>query len=52
MWPSGIRFGSHWSSNKITWANIVNAVLNIGTKNTISGAVYTLAQPCLKFDPS
>ena len=32
LWPSVIRFGPHWHSNKI---NIVKAVLDVGTKNTI-----------------
>ena len=26
------RFGSQWCKSKITWANIVNAVLDFGTK--------------------
>ena len=28
-----IRFGPHWRNSKITWANIVNAVLDFGTKS-------------------
>ena len=33
LWPSVmIRFGPHWHNSKITWANIVNAVLDFGTK--------------------
>ena len=33
LWPSiMIRFGPHWRNSKITWANIVNAVLDFGTK--------------------
>ena len=32
FWPSGvIRLGPHWHNNKITWANIVHAVLDVGT---------------------
>ena len=32
LWPnSAIRLGSHWRNSKITWANIVYAVLNVGT---------------------
>ena len=30
-----VRFGPHWCNCKITWANIVNAVLNFGTKGVI-----------------
>ena len=33
LWPSVmIRFGPHWHNSKITLANIVNAVLDFGTK--------------------
>ena len=33
LWPSVmIRFRLHWRNSKITWANIVNAVLDFGTK--------------------
>ena len=33
LWPSVmIRFGPHWHNSKITWANIVNVVLDFGTK--------------------
>ena len=33
LWPSVmIRFGPHWRNSKIAWANIVNAVLDFGTK--------------------
>ena len=33
LWPSVIiTSGPHWHSIKITWANIVNAVLDVGTK--------------------
>ena len=29
LWPSVmIRFGLHWCNNKITWTNVVNAVLD------------------------
>ena len=60
LWP---RFGPHWHSSKITWANIVNAVLDFGTKSIIAlpilnikGAVKnTLAQQELdlsQFDAS
>ena len=32
LWPSGvIRLGPHWRSIKITWANIVRAVLDVDT---------------------
>ena len=32
LWPnSAIRLGPHWRNSKITWANIVYAVLNVGT---------------------
>ena len=35
-WPSSvIRLGPHWRNSKITWANIVHAVLDAGTGNTI-----------------
>ena len=27
-----IRFWPHWCNSKIAWANIVNAVLDFGTK--------------------
>ena len=30
-----IRFGPHWRNSKITRANIVNAVLDFGTKSII-----------------
>ena len=30
-----IRFGPHWHNSKLTWANIVNAVLDFGTKSMI-----------------
>ena len=44
-----IRFRSHWWNSKVqavTWANIVNAVLDVGTANTIWLPVEgTLAQP-------
>jgi len=35
LWPSVsimIRFGPHLHNSEITWANIVNAVLDVGTK--------------------
>ena len=33
LWPSVmIRFGPHWHNSKITWANIVNGVLDFGTE--------------------
>ena len=33
LWPSVmIRFGPHWRNSKITWDNVVNAVLDFGTK--------------------
>ena len=35
LWPSVIRFGPHWCNSKITWADIVNAVLDFGTKSII-----------------
>ena len=32
LWPSSvIRLGPHWRNSKITWANIVHAVLDVGT---------------------
>ena len=34
LWPMAsvmIRFGPHWHNSKITWASIVNAVLDFGT---------------------
>ena len=32
FWPSSvIRFGPLWCNDKITWANIVYAVLDVGT---------------------
>ena len=34
-----IRLGPHWRSSKITWANIVHAMLDDGTYSTIVGAV-------------
>ena len=48
-----IRFGPHWRNSKITWANIVNAVLDVGTKiiimlpilNVVGAVKNTLAQP-------
>ena len=30
------EFGPQWCSSKITWADIVNAVLDVGSKNTIT----------------
>ena len=47
LWPSVmIRFGPHWHNSKITWANIVNAVLDFGTKkyNSVTNIKHTLAQ--------
>ena len=53
LWPSVmIRFGPHWRNSKITWANIVNAVLDFGTKsimvlpilNMVGAVKNTLAQ--------
>ena len=45
-WPSSvIRLGQHWHNSKITRANIVNGVLNVGTKHnkiTISNMVGTV----------
>ena len=36
LWPSRvIRLGPHWRNSKMRWANIVNAVLDVGNKNTI-----------------
>ena len=36
LWPSVmIRFRPHWCDSKITWANIVNVVLDFGTKSII-----------------
>ena len=32
LWPSSvIRLGPHWCNSKIRWANIVHAVLDVGT---------------------
>ena len=47
---SVIRFGPLWCNDKITWANIVHAVLDVGiSKHTILnmvGAAYNaVAQP-------
>ena len=46
LWPSiVIRLGPHWCNSKITWANIVHVVLDVGTENNkitilnIAGAV-------------
>ena len=34
LWPSSvIRPGPHWRNSKISWANIVNAVLDVGSKD-------------------
>ena len=50
LWPSVMkRFGPCWCNSKITWANIVNAILDFSTKKlsilNMAGAVkYTLAQ--------
>ena len=39
LWPSVMitfgRIGPHWRNSKITWANIVNAVLDFDTKSII-----------------
>ena len=33
LWLSVMkRFGPHWCNSKIAWANIVNAILDFGTK--------------------
>ena len=33
LWPSSvIRLGPHWRNNKMRWANIVHAVLDVGTQ--------------------
>ena len=34
-----IRFGPHRRNRKITWANIVNAVLDVGSKVTMFNVV-------------
>ena len=50
LWPSVmIRFGPHWCNSKITWANIVNAILDFSTKklsilNMVEVVINTLAQ--------
>ena len=57
LWPSVIRFGPHWRNCKITWANIVNAVLDFGTKkcnsvilNMVGAVKNTLAQQQLNLN--
>ena len=50
LWPSVmIRFGPHWHNSKITWANIVNVVLDLALKsiivlNMVEAVKNTLAQ--------
>ena len=40
LWPSVmIRFGPHWRNSKITWVNIVNAEVDVGTKNIIRSSI-------------
>ena len=54
-----IRFGPHWYNSKITWANIVNVVLDFGTKsiivlpilNMVRAVKNTLAQLELDLSP-
>ena len=48
LWPSVmIRFGPLWRNSKITWDNIVDAVLDVNITNlNVFGVVKnTLAQP-------
>ena len=35
LWPSVIRFWPHWHKSEITYANTVNALLNVGTKSQV-----------------
>ena len=37
LWPSSvIRLGPHWHISNITWANIVNAVLDVGRVGVVT----------------
>ena len=35
LWPSDMRFGPDWLNSKISWASIVTAVPDVGTRNII-----------------
>ena len=49
LWPSVmIRFGLHWRNSKITWANIVNAVLDFGSKSIIVLPILNMVLEQLK----
>ena len=48
QWPSVmISIGPHWCNSKITWANIDDAQLDVGTKITISGLSKMVDNPTL-----
>ena len=43
LWPnSAIRLGPHWRNSKIAWANIVYAVLNVGTQKHNKGTIVNM----------
>ena len=45
LWPnSALRLGPHWRNCKITWANIVYAVLNVGTKKHNKGTIVNMVE--------
>ena len=45
LWPSVmIRFGPHWCNSKITWANIVNAMMDFCTKSIIVVPILNMAE--------
>ena len=45
FWPRGmIRFGPYWHNSKMTWADIVNAVQNIGTIQHKKANILTLSE--------
>ena len=52
LWPSSvIRLGPHWHNSKITWANVVHAVLDKITIYMVGAVTNTVAHPCLEFGP-
>ena len=40
--PVAQCLGPHWRNSKITWANIVNAVLDFGTKSMMALSILNM----------
>ena len=44
LWASGvIRLGPHWCNSKITWANIIVAVMDVGTRIKYIGSPIAIS---------